>query len=225
MRKLRILMGRRKGTYTLLGGPWCRELDGGDPSIDRSCLENTARRTILSQSLIDISHNCTLIKLCELTYHRPQEEFKGKAYPEQDEISVIYLCTIHNFTTDESILDVFNQQWETFDLRASGRGYGPHINCEDVDTLIRQTEELLKKDDAIDPDSDNSNKSAENIDKVNDSVDEEADGELKEEETENTETSNSKIENAVTNSLTIRSKPDSPCLLICSQVRTNYFLR
>jgi hypothetical protein len=30
-RKLRVLCGRRKGTVMLLGGSWCKEIDGGDP--------------------------------------------------------------------------------------------------------------------------------------------------------------------------------------------------
>ena len=83
-----MLCGRRKGSILLLGTCWNQDLDGGDPLIDRSCLFNTARRALLAQSLLDIArgepfHN--LVKLCEISYHRPKEEIKGKVYPEQEE--------------------------------------------------------------------------------------------------------------------------------------------
>lgn len=96
----RILCGRRKNSVMLLGGAWCQELDGGDPVEDRSCLINTARRVLYSQSLLDILLGTpyfgmgeyeksavdveqNLIRLCEISYHRPQEDTKGKTYPEQ----------------------------------------------------------------------------------------------------------------------------------------------
>jgi len=96
----RILCGRRKGSVMLLGGAWCKDLDGGNPLVDRSCLLNTARRAVYSQSLLDIfagtnlfdcggglanghSIESNLIKLCEISYHRPKEDTKGKTYPEQ----------------------------------------------------------------------------------------------------------------------------------------------
>jgi hypothetical protein len=80
----------------LLGSSWCRELDGGDPMEDRSCLLNTARRAVYAQSLLDIFNpssnqqgqgqfdvTSNLTKLCEVNYHRPREEINGKLYPEQ----------------------------------------------------------------------------------------------------------------------------------------------
>jgi hypothetical protein len=42
-------------SVTLLGGAWSQDLDGGDPLLDRSCLFNTARRTVLAQSMLDIA--------------------------------------------------------------------------------------------------------------------------------------------------------------------------
>ena len=77
----------------LLGCPWSAELDGGgNPLLDRSCLVRTAQRALFGQSLLKIplstpttgDEMCPgLVKLCEVMYHRPQEEIKGKIYPEQ----------------------------------------------------------------------------------------------------------------------------------------------
>jgi hypothetical protein len=81
-----MLCGRKKGSLVLLGTAWNRDLDGGDPLVDRSCLFHTARRALYAQSLLDIARgdvNKQLIKLCEVNYHRPREEIKGKIYPEQ----------------------------------------------------------------------------------------------------------------------------------------------
>lgn len=44
-RKLRVLVGRKKGCLMLLGGSWQAELDGGDPSGTDTC--NTQRPTVL----------------------------------------------------------------------------------------------------------------------------------------------------------------------------------
>lgn len=92
----------------LLGGSWCKELDGGNPLQDRSCLIHTARRALYSQSLLDIFlgtnyFDCmneesessqgrfldNLIRLCEISYHRPREDTNGKTYPEQVITSVM----------------------------------------------------------------------------------------------------------------------------------------
>jgi hypothetical protein len=84
--KNRVLCGRRKGNLLLLGTSWSEELDGGDPRVDRSCLLNTARRALLAQSLLDIAKgtpDMNLVKMCEICYHRPKEEIKGRIYPEQ----------------------------------------------------------------------------------------------------------------------------------------------
>ena len=137
----RVLVGRRKGSIALLGGSWSNELDGGNPFENRSCLLNTARRTVLSQSLLDIldTNICTITKLFELTYHRPQEEFNNKIYPEQDEISIVYLCTINtnyynslNLIENENEFENFNDKWNTFVGRISGESIGPTVNLEDV---------------------------------------------------------------------------------------------
>ena len=94
----------------LLGGSWCKELDGGNPLQDRSCLINTARRALYSQSLLDIFlgtnyFDCmntetesghdrfldNLIRLCEISYHRPREDTNGKIYPEQGIIILLFV--------------------------------------------------------------------------------------------------------------------------------------
>lgn len=58
----RLVYGRRKGAVQLLGGAWSRELDGGDPLLDRNCLFNTARRTVLAHSFLDIATQCRVTK-------------------------------------------------------------------------------------------------------------------------------------------------------------------
>lgn len=132
-RKLRILCGRRKNSIMLLGGSWCKELDGGDPLTDRSCLLNTARRTLLAQCLLDITDesNCAITKLCEISYHRPKEEFKGKAYPDQDEITVIYLCSLSNPVNMSD--DEFDRKWKIFTNRVYGKHPGPLLNSNPED--------------------------------------------------------------------------------------------
>lgn len=90
-----MLCGRKKGSAVLLGTSWCKDLDGGNPLLDKSCLLNTARRAIYAQALIDIAKGDpgqNLVKLCEINYHRPREEIKNKIYPEQ----VILLNSLKN---------------------------------------------------------------------------------------------------------------------------------
>ena len=97
-RRLRVLCGRRKKAATLLGGSWCAELDGGNPMEDRGCLLNTARRALLAQSLLDLAGGagcrCNIVKLGEVSYHRPQEEYNGRSFPEQEECTALFLCVL-----------------------------------------------------------------------------------------------------------------------------------
>lgn len=97
-----MLCGRRKGSVVLLGSSWCRDLDGGDPLVDRSCLLNTARRALYAQSLLDIAKgdpSSNIVKLCEVNYHRPREEIKGRIYPEQ--VRIIFFFS--NFSSSHTI--------------------------------------------------------------------------------------------------------------------------
>lgn len=103
-RKLRVLLGRRKSMQTLLGAVYHSQLDGGNPLLDRNCLEETAKRALFAQCGIphlphtdasSASSNKAIpsafCRLGELHYHRPREEIASKIYPEQEEISVLYL--------------------------------------------------------------------------------------------------------------------------------------
>lgn len=102
--------------------------------MDRSCLANTARRAVFAQSLLDpfaagfSSH--ALIKLGEVHYHRPQEEIKGKVFPEQDEITVIFLCCVKPPTNLSCPVSsaLFAKQWKLFSLRSQGKGTAPDVN-------------------------------------------------------------------------------------------------
>ena len=131
-RRLRVLCGRRKKAVTLLGGSWCEELDGGNPMEDRGCLLNTARRTLLAQSLLDIAGGAgcrsSLTKLGEINYHRPQEEYNGKTFPEQEECTALYLCVLQPTRCTEADLADFECKWETFAARANGLHVGPTLN-------------------------------------------------------------------------------------------------
>lgn len=132
LKKLRVLIGRRKSSAMLLGGAWSQELDGGDPLSDRSCLLNTARRVVLAQSLVDIALFSKPLKLTEILYQRPREEVKGKVYPEQDEITCIYVCHVHRE------LDVseeeFSCMWEHYTARVEGRVIAPFFNSTAADS-------------------------------------------------------------------------------------------
>jgi hypothetical protein len=86
-KNLRMLFGTISEPQ-LLGTSWCKELDGGDPNIDRSCLLNTARRAVLSQSLIDIFTDCNdTVKLCEIVYSRP----KGYSHGTVNALYIYYI--------------------------------------------------------------------------------------------------------------------------------------
>lgn len=136
-RKLRMLCGRRKGSLLLLGSSWSRDLDGGDPLTDRSCLLNTARRAVYAQSLIDIARGDAqnnLLKLCEITYHRPKEEIKQKVYPEQLEVTVIYMYSLQSNVLEGMAEDDWEQQWNIFQRRSRGVHVGPMMS-RDPDSL------------------------------------------------------------------------------------------
>lgn len=130
-RKLRMLCGKRKGGLLLLGAAWSRELDGGDPVSDRSCLLNTARRAIYAQSLIDIARGdaaSNLLRLGEVTYYRPKEEIKQKVYPEQLEVTVIYLYSLQPNLVEGLMEEDWEEQWSIFARRARGLHVGPMLN-------------------------------------------------------------------------------------------------
>lgn len=77
-KNLNIICGNRNDKAQLLGTSWCKELDGGDPDLDQSCLLNTARRAVLSQSLIDIFTDCSdILKLCEVVYSHQNTDLCG----------------------------------------------------------------------------------------------------------------------------------------------------
>lgn len=138
-RRLRVLCGRRKKAATLLGGAWCEELDGGNPMEDRGCLLNTARRALMAQSLLDIAGGAgcrsTITKLGEINYHRPQEEFNGKMYPEQEECTALYLCVLQPTRCSENDIADFDLKWDTFLARVNGLHVGPTLNAPHDEAL------------------------------------------------------------------------------------------
>lgn len=98
----RVLCGRRKGNILLLGCPWSQELDSDsdasvNPVTNPSCLVRTVQRALLAQALLklpvqsdldyesgQVQYSCAgLVHLGEVHYHRPQEEIRGRTYPEQ----------------------------------------------------------------------------------------------------------------------------------------------
>ena len=99
---------------------------------DRGCLLNTARRALLAQSLVDIAGGAgcrsSLTKLGEINYHRPQEEYNGKTFPEQEECTALYLCVLQPTRCTEADLADFENKWETFAARANGLHVGPTLN-------------------------------------------------------------------------------------------------
>ena len=135
-RRLRLLLGRRKGTICLLGGAWSQELDGGDPRCDRECLMKTAHRCIRALSFMDLDRSATLSKLCEITYRRPEETVHGKMYPEQEEVTVVYLATIH---VPEYSKEEFDLEWDLFVRRCEGLEIGPRLSpAEEVSSGAKE---------------------------------------------------------------------------------------
>lgn len=126
IRKLRVLCARRKGKIMLLGGSWSAQLDGGDPMADRSVLYQTARRTVLAQSMFDIASCGNVTKLCEFHYNRPKEEIKGKEYPEQEEVTVVYMCAAQPPDGTDDV--TFSNLWDHYCARANGSAYGPSLH-------------------------------------------------------------------------------------------------
>ena len=161
-RRLRLLVGRRKGNICLLGGAWSQELDGGDPRVDSSCLLSTARRCVRALSYCDLDRCAVLTKLMEVTYHRPEESISGRAYPEQEERTFIYFAAIHapNYSANE-----FSKEWDLFSRRSGGLEIGPrlspaNLSVEESHASIDGTERdsgvfESKTDDTIDEGSDN----------------------------------------------------------------------
>ena len=138
-RRLRLLIGRRKGNTCLLGGAWSQELDGGDPRSDDSCLVNTARRCVRALSFCDLDRCGVLTKLMEVTYRRPEESIGGKSYPEQEERTFIYLATIHAPHYSEQD---FSQEWELFVRRCRGLDMGPRLSP--ASTLMEESHNSLE---------------------------------------------------------------------------------
>lgn len=128
-RKLRLLLGKRKGSETLLGGAWSQELDGGDPLADRSCLLATARRSVRAASLCDVGRYASFSKLFEVYYHRPTETYEGKTFKEQEEITVVFMCTLSPVNCSE---DDFAEEWTVFLKRCSGESIGPRHSLIDM---------------------------------------------------------------------------------------------
>jgi hypothetical protein len=73
--------------------------------------------------MLDLEMCGQLVKACEIIYQRPQEELKGKAYPEQDEVTVVYICAVQPkaYLSD----DDFELIWENYCGRIEGRYVGP----------------------------------------------------------------------------------------------------
>lgn len=120
-RKLRFLCGRRKGSVALLGGTWSQELDGGNPLVDRSCLINTAIRSVRASAFCDLGRCAAFYRLFDVSYHRPEETYDGKLYPELEEVTTVFLCNLSNpnYSTEE-----FQAEWKLFIRRADGEGCG-----------------------------------------------------------------------------------------------------
>ena len=68
--ELRFIVGKKDRTELFpVGGEWS-EVDGGDPSVDRSALIRTAVRHLLEFTSVDLSHCSDWSKFMELHYER-----------------------------------------------------------------------------------------------------------------------------------------------------------
>lgn len=91
---LSFLMARRKGSSMLPGGGWVPSLDGTDPEGDEKVLIRTAIRTVKLMTGLDLTSCQAWKRLYVIHYHRPEEIVAGKQYPEQEEITVVYLVDL-----------------------------------------------------------------------------------------------------------------------------------
>ena len=103
--------------------------------IINSCLINTARRAVYAQTLLDICSNSSIFKLGEVQYHRPKEVIKNKVYPEQHEVTVLFLCTMippnNNMNNDHHDFDM---RWKLYCNRSKGISPLPLINLNCFDS-------------------------------------------------------------------------------------------
>eukprot|EP00428_Durinskia_dybowskii_P060710 CAMPEP_0170382124 /NCGR_PEP_ID=MMETSP0117_2-20130122/14777_1 /TAXON_ID=400756 /ORGANISM="Durinskia baltica, Strain CSIRO CS-38" /LENGTH=1404 /DNA_ID=CAMNT_0010637745 /DNA_START=85 /DNA_END=4299 /DNA_ORIENTATION=+ len=165
--KLRVLCGRRKGSYQLLGCPWSRELDSSalsdpneTPFTNSSCLVRTAQRALLAQALLHMPVRSErtsmesgadvvrysaegLVPLCEVQYHRPAEEVKGKTFPEQIELTTIFLYTIQPSLLSALSDSDFKLQHRVMTRRVQGVCPGPLLNSS-VEEWVSRLQEIEK---------------------------------------------------------------------------------
>jgi hypothetical protein len=137
-RRLRLLCGRRKGAVHILGGAWSQELDGGDPINDRSCLLNTVVRTLKALTFCDLSRCAHFSKLFDITYHRPEETYEGKFYPEIEEVTAVYNATLFppEYTEEE-----FTAEWDLFQRRTQGLDIGHRLAPASEAPVVNETKD------------------------------------------------------------------------------------
>lgn len=97
---LHVLVGRRrKGNHLMLpGGAWVPSLDGPNPEVDEGVLIRAAQRTLRHFCNLDVSNCRHWHRLASLHYHRPEEIVGGKQYPEQEEVTVLFLADLSGVT-------------------------------------------------------------------------------------------------------------------------------
>jgi hypothetical protein len=87
-----LVAKQERSDLMCIGGPWSRDIDGGDPYLDLSVLHKTALRWCFEITNINLNPS-NLIKFMQITYYRP----KDSRNDEHNEISVIFLADISQF--------------------------------------------------------------------------------------------------------------------------------
>jgi len=91
-RLIKFLIAKKSRSGLMaLGGAWNAEADGGDPDKDVACLAKTAIRCVKELVDIDLTACTRWEPFMQIDYHRREETYKGKTYPEQEESTVFFV--------------------------------------------------------------------------------------------------------------------------------------
>ena len=88
--RIQFLTSRRSSTPMMLGGYYSHSKDGGDPRTDQT-LVDTAVRCAREMAHVDLSQCTRWLRFMQVEYHRPSEVLKGVHYPEQREVTVVFV--------------------------------------------------------------------------------------------------------------------------------------
>lgn len=100
-------------SHQLVGGAWNAERDGAHPLEGGGTpLIRTAIRCVMEQTGINLSRVRNWTKFCVFEYHRPAEIFKGKAFEEELETTVVWLVNVQ----EAYCRTTFESMWRRYEV-------------------------------------------------------------------------------------------------------------